>query len=46
MKTLNSPATYESPIAEVMILETEGALCDIASQITHDPFSNGGDLEF
>ena len=46
MKTLNFPATYESPIVEVVILETEGALCDIASQITHDPFSEGDDIPF
>lgn len=46
MKTFNSPATYESPVAEVMILETEGALCDIASQITHDEFSDGGNIPF
>ena len=47
MKTKTIPATYESPKVEEMTLEVEGAiLTDSLSGIGHNPYNNGGDIDF
>lgn len=45
-KTLNLE-TYESPNTEVFTIETEGAiLTDSLNGAGHDPFTDGGGLDF
>lgn len=41
------PATYESPKVEEMTLEIEGAiLTDSLNGVGHNPYNNGGDIDF
>lgn len=45
-KTLNLE-TYESPNTEVFTIETEGAiLTDSLNGVGHNPYTNGGDIDF
>ena len=48
MKKVIESVTYESPKAEVLLLTSEGVLCESLPDFgtRHEHFTNGGDIDF